>query len=116
MIEMIDQYHSVYDFLSDSQAFFLPLQPLILALPGAISSCRANCPAMLRIFHSLSQYDQTIRVLAERQEVVCTVIQCVAAPQAFPEVMRYVIDIMHALLDLEGGWAILPHAEVSNSC
>jgi hypothetical protein len=110
--EMIDQYHEVYNFLRNSDAFFAPLQPLIAALPTAISSCRANCPAILRIFHSLAQHKQTIGALAERTEVVCAVIRCVASSQAYFEVMRYVIDILHALLDLNGGNAIFPHSEV----
>ena len=110
---MIDQYHDVHNFLTNSDDFFNPLQSLIIAMPTAISSCRANCPAMLRIFHSLSQYPQTITVLSQRSEIVCTVIRCIASPQAYPEVMRYVIDILHSLLDVDGGAAIFPHAEVS---
>jgi hypothetical protein len=110
---MIDQYHAVHNFMTNSESFFTPLQPLILALPTAVSSCRANCPAILRIFHSLSQYEQTIAVLAERTEVVCTIIRCIASPNAAPEVMRYVIDILHALLDWKEGYAIFPHSEVS---
>jgi hypothetical protein len=99
--------------MTNSDAFFTPLQPLILALPSAISSCRANCPAILRIFHSLSQYAQTISVLAEREEIVRTVIRCVSSQQAFHEVMKYVVGILHALLDWEGGRAVFPHSEVS---
>ena len=110
--EMIDQYHEVYNFMTNSDSFFLPLQPLIAALPTAISSCRTNCPAILRIFHSLSQYQETITVLAKRSEIVRTIIQCIASPGATPEVMRYVTDILHSLLDLNEGSSIFPHAEL----
>ena len=110
--EMIDQYHEVYNFMTNSDSFFLPLQPLIVALPTAISSCRTNCPAILRIFHSLSLYEETISVLAQRSEIVCTIIQCISSPQATPEVMRYVTDILHLLIDLNEGSSIFPHAEL----
>ena len=110
--DMIDQYHDVYNFQINSDDFFNPLHSLIIAMPTAIASCRANCPAMLRIFHSLSQHSQTISVLSQRSDIVCTVIRCIASSQAFPEVMRYVIDILHSLLDVEDGAAIFPHAEV----
>lgn len=109
---MIDQYHAVYNFMTNSDSFFDPLHPLIVALPTAVSSCRANCPAMLRIFHSLAQHAQTMPVLAERSVLVSSIVQCIASSQAFPEVMRYVIDILHFLLDFENGKAIFPHVEL----
>lgn len=112
---MIDQYHEVYNFMTNSDSFFDPLHPLIIALPTAVSSCRANCPAMLRIFHSLAQHAQTMPVLAARSNIVSSIVQCIASPQAFPEVMRYVIDILHYLLDFENGRAIFPHVEVHAS-
>ena len=109
---MIDQYHAVYNFMTNSDSFFTPLQPLIHALPTAISTCRTNCPSILHILHSLSQYPETISVLSERSEIVCAAITCLSASQAYFEVMRYVIDIMHSLLDYQDGRAIFPHAEV----
>jgi hypothetical protein len=147
--EMVDQYHAVFDFAAEADALLRPLHTLVLALPSAISSARAHCPAMLRILHSMSQYPATLLVLApptapasaegavtltplsgkkkskapapaltlalgtvDRTEIVRTVIKCIASPGAHADVMRYVVDILHALLDLREGEALYPHSEV----
>ncbi|KAJ1424145.1 hypothetical protein B484DRAFT_100216, partial [Ochromonadaceae sp. CCMP2298] len=147
--EMVDQYHAVFDFAAEADALLRPLHTLVLALPSAISSARAHCPAMLRILHSMSQYPATLLVLApasapasakgavalaplsgkkkskspapaptlalgtvDRTEIVRTVIKCIASPGAHADVMRYVVDILHALLDLREGEALYPHSEL----
>ena len=88
------------------------MEKLITALPSAVSSCRSNSPAILRILCSLSQHEETIPILAKRSEIVLILITCIASPQVFPEVMTSILDIIHALLDLDEGTSVFPFSDL----
>lgn len=109
---MIHQYYAVFDFSASSEAFFAAVRPLIEALPQSISGS-SKAPAMLRIFHALIAHEQTIDVVAGSEDIVRAVIMCVAA-QAEPDVVGMIMESLNALLDHNGGTAILPHAHVSS--
>jgi hypothetical protein len=109
--EMIHQYYAVHRFDLESGAFFAAVQPLVAALPGSISGS-SKPPAMLRIFHALISYEQTIAIVADSADTVRTVIMCVAS-QAEPDVVLMIMDSLNALLDWGNGASILPHAHVS---
>ena len=96
----------------DGEAFFRPMEKLIAALPSAVSSCRSSSPAILRILCSLSQHDETIPILARRSEIVRILITCIASPHVFPEVMTSILDIIHALLDLDEGSSVYPFSDL----
>jgi len=88
------------------------MEKLITALPSAVSSCRSNSPAILRILCSLSQHEETIPILANRSEIVCILITCIASPHVFPEAMTSILDIIHALLDLDEGTSVFPFSNL----
>eukprot|EP01034_Spumella_vulgaris_P023353 gene23353-29566_t len=108
--EMIHQYYAVHRFDLESQAFFAAVQPLVVALPGSISGS-SKPPAMLRIFHALISYEQTIGIVADSPDTVRTVIMCVAS-QAEPDVVFMIMESLNALLDWRNGFSILPHAHL----
>lgn len=111
--EMVHQYHAVFRFDRESEGFFAAVEPLVAALPSSISGS-SKAPAMLRIFHALVSYEQTIGIVAQRPDSVRAVILCVASQQAEPAVVFMVMEALNALLDWKDGASILPHAKVAH--
>lgn len=108
--EFIHQYHSVYDFSSEMVDFFSAVHPLIVALPSSIAGS-SKSPALLKIFHALISYEQTIDVVVSKEEIVKIIITCIAS-QAESDVVFTLMETLNKLLDWKEGASILPHSHL----
>lgn len=87
------------------------MNPLFPLVPKSLANC-SKPPALLRIFYSLSQYDNTVKLIAKRPEIVKIMILCIATQNVELAVVKLVIEILNSLMDFDFGNCLLPHSEV----
>ena len=93
------------------------IAPLLRAIPGSIcGSISSKAPALLRLIHSLVQYDRTISIIASREEIVRIVIQCVASHRVSQNIVAVVMDIFSTLLNFNDGSVVLNNSMLIINC
>lgn len=117
LCEIVHQYQEFVDFSSTMEVIWSSLGPLFAAIPGSINgSITAKAPALLKLLHSLVQYERTIAIVATREDIVKIVIQCVAANRVSQSIVTMVMEIIAALLTYRDGSVVLNHSQLIINC
>lgn len=109
--ELVTQYHNAVDFSLIGNSVWAYLDSNLMALPSSIMHCRKP-PALLCLIHSLMTFQNTKSIISSRNNIIITVINCVATPKVDQSIVYMLLDILSMLLELECGAILLPHSEV----
>lgn len=111
-VELVDQYHAVFNFVSVGDNFLESVIPLVAALPSSVGSS-AKAPALLRLLHSLAIHKDTVELIIKNNCIVECIIICVAS-RTDPSVGTMIIEILTVLLEYNNGSTLLPYSQVCN--
>jgi hypothetical protein len=84
---------------------------LIRVLASSISA-NSKAPALLKIMHAMTQSDKSIEIVAEREFLIVSIIECIAISHANVEVVGLVVEMIYSLLDYKNGMFMIPHITV----
>ena len=110
-IDMINQFYATFDFEKEINPFFASMKSLIELVPQSLSGS-SKSPAILKIFHSLCQHENTVNVVASRSEIVQIIILCEGSQNVELAIVKQVMEILNSLLDLDSGSCLLSHSDV----
>ena len=109
--ELVEQYHTVYDFSVLAGNILESISGLIQKMPSAmVGSDRP--PALLKLLNCFANQPKCIDVVLDNVEVVKSVINCLAV-KTTGNVTQMIIDTVLRFVDHLNGFSIRPFTQVS---
>ena len=111
-LDVIGTFNDELDFAIYMTPFFSCTSQLLALLPSTVSGSASRPPVLLRILHQLTQFEKTVAVVAEREDVVKIIISCVSGNKMAADTIRLVIESLLALLEFQSGLHLRKHMKV----
>lgn len=116
LTDFVDVFNEAMDFSEHGISLFQPLSGLVQHLPSSIATANKSPPVLLRILHTMTQYPRTTALVADREDIVKVLINCVAASKMSVDCVSLVMESVSSLLEFQSGRFLLPHIKVISSC